>query len=632
MQCFKCGNTLPDDSAFCQFCGTDLSQGSYCRTCGAELLPDAAFCASCGTPLLPADRKTPQKQRRSLLLIILSAAALLLALLGFTVFKLFDGVSLPSAKSEAEVPVLSPADAAKSVLYLECYDSTGDFLGTGSGFLINDGRTLVTNHHVIENVHSITVSDSNGEYAADVLRVLHFNEQKDLAVLELNRDTELPPLPLGDSEPLTQGDRIYAIGYPLGMSNTVSDGIISSMYTEDHVELLQITAPISPGSSGGALLDQSGSVVGIVVARYVNGQNMNLAVAVNELENLLTYQSDPVGLDTLYLESHPQLTYGSYEVGLKSILFSDNDFAEDIYDLWLMLTPDEASFSWLVHEYQSYEGFTYRNQTEYVSPGMYGKEFDAWCFDVDRNFGDVYWASEGDGSALYFFYEVQKVKTDLPAQEDPEETSLAEEPPAEETPMEEPPMEVPEEEAPGCTHIWSMIAVRQTPDCTQDGSATVHCILCRAWEQRTLTALGHSYENGSCTFCGAQAPVYMPPVQPETPQEEQRAPADAEHEPSTEEGQEAEVPSLTKDMLQGKWSCSSIDGIYGRSQDYVFNGSQFYWTFWKGGINEGGSDAVEAKSSGTYTIDGNTIYFSNGVVGTYAGGCLYIDGLTFYKR
>lgn len=183
--------------------------------------------------------------------------------------------------------IRSVKDAVNSVLYLEMYDDVGELIGTASGFIIEDGNTLVTNYHVIEDAYSIVVwsADCKKSYKAETL--LAYDEKEDLAILKCDTKGEILPLTIGDSDMISQGDNVYAIGYPLGVANTLSDGIVSSRYVEDDVDYLQITAAISSGSSGGAVLNESGEVIGVACAYYTEGQNLNLAITSADLKELI---------------------------------------------------------------------------------------------------------------------------------------------------------------------------------------------------------------------------------------------------------------------------------------------------------------------------------------------------------
>ena len=190
----------------------------------------------------------------------------------------------------------SITDVAHSVLFIEIYDESNRLIGTGSGFVIDNGRYLVTNYHVIEGASKLVVSSYDGLELANVDSVAMYDDNADLALLPCPDKFQSYSLPIGDSRKMKQGDAVYAAGYPLGITNTLSDGIISSMYSEEHfdqtVDLLQITAAISPGSSGGALLNENGEVIGVVCASYMRGQNMNIAVASNELLELISNNTD----------------------------------------------------------------------------------------------------------------------------------------------------------------------------------------------------------------------------------------------------------------------------------------------------------------------------------------------------
>ena len=172
--------------------------------------------------------------------------------------------------------------ATKSVLMLEVYDGNGIFLGSGSGFVAFDSATLVTNYHVIEGADMVVAyTDEGDQYIVD--QVIAADKKRDLAILVFSSPTDLVPLSLNVSGELKRAQKVVAIGSPIGITNTVSIGNISALYEEDGVSEIQFTAPISPGSSGGALFDDNGEVIGITSATYLDAQNINIAVNAREV-------------------------------------------------------------------------------------------------------------------------------------------------------------------------------------------------------------------------------------------------------------------------------------------------------------------------------------------------------------
>ncbi len=191
--------------------------------------------------------------------------------------------------------------AAQSVLMLEIYDQNDELIATGSGFVAFDGSTLITNEHVIEGGDIIIgYSDSGDQYVLD--RVLITDDKRDIAILGFSTPTELVPLTFNDQGTLKRAQKVVAIGSPIGITNTVSIGNISALYEEAGISEIQFTAPISPGSSGGALFDDNGEVIGITSATYLDAQNINIAVHASEVIGLyarweksyLTISGDPL--------------------------------------------------------------------------------------------------------------------------------------------------------------------------------------------------------------------------------------------------------------------------------------------------------------------------------------------------
>ena len=181
---------------------------------------------------------------------------------------------------------LEPSEIAASigpaVVYIETYDKNGKELYTGSGFIVEEGGKVVTNYHVIEDAHSIYVKVLNRS-TYPVEKVMAYDIDRDIAVLRIG-GSNLPTVKLGDSSNIVTGQRVLTIGSPLGLENTISEGLISNKNRIiDGYNYIQTSAPISSGSSGGVLLDYSGEVIGVTVGSYIDGQNMNLVVPINEV-------------------------------------------------------------------------------------------------------------------------------------------------------------------------------------------------------------------------------------------------------------------------------------------------------------------------------------------------------------
>ena len=176
--------------------------------------------------------------------------------------------------------------ASESVLMLSCYDSNGILCATGSGFVLFDENTIVTNYHVIESdAYKLTGQTETGRIIT-YNYIIAYDKDHDIAILRSDGASQLSPLKEGYSGRLKKGDEVVAIGSPLGFVNTVSTGSYSGPVTIEDQTFLQFSAPISAGSSGGALFDKSGNVIGITTAIYEGGQNLNFAVPIESVVEL----------------------------------------------------------------------------------------------------------------------------------------------------------------------------------------------------------------------------------------------------------------------------------------------------------------------------------------------------------
>ena len=195
-------------------------------------------------------------------------------------FLLLANTVLSNVRAETEsIDLKALAKKARpAVLLLVISNAVGKEISSGTGFLVSSDGKLITNFHVIEKAASAVAKADNGGLFP-VEGILASDPKNDLALLKL-KAKDLPFLSLGDSETIEIGTRIAIIGSPLGLEGTLSEGIVSAVREMGEIKKLQITAAISPGSSGSPVMNAKGDVVGIASALLRGGQALNFAVPV----------------------------------------------------------------------------------------------------------------------------------------------------------------------------------------------------------------------------------------------------------------------------------------------------------------------------------------------------------------
>ena len=148
----------------------------------------------------------------------------------------------------------------------------------GSGVIVGDDGTVITNNHVIEGADEVKVALSDGREFKS--KIVLKDDKVDLAVLKIDTKDKLPPLPLGNSDSAEVGDLVLAIGDPFGVGQTVTSGIVSGLAREnigvsDFGFFIQTDASINPGNSGGALVNMKGELIGINSAIFSKGGGSN---------------------------------------------------------------------------------------------------------------------------------------------------------------------------------------------------------------------------------------------------------------------------------------------------------------------------------------------------------------------
>lgn len=224
---------------------------------------------------------------------------------------------------------------ASAVFYVDIYALNGEAAGSGSGFFISSDGLAVTNYHVAANSSKLYVTTSDGTVYKDV-KIIDADINNDLALLKVNGGT-FPYLEMGDSSTIKQGQTVYAIGSPIGLQNTLSQGLISNTKRVlDGLEYFQISAQIYHGSSGGALINDNGQVIGVTTAGFSDaGADLNLAVPINKVKELDRSSSSNLFIwsNTMYPGFEDLLDFGAFSgVQLKAAYYTILGY-HFVYDL-----------------------------------------------------------------------------------------------------------------------------------------------------------------------------------------------------------------------------------------------------------------------------------------------------------
>jgi serine protease Do len=204
-----------------------------------------------------------------------------------------ESARAPSKKTEAPEPPKqkTPRQIAEKSMPAIVSVRTKNSLGTG--FIVRKDGWIATNLHVLGGASEVVVTLAD-KRELPVVSIVSRDAPHDLVILQVEAKG-LPVLPLGDSDRVRPGDPVVAIGHPLGLEETVTNGLVSAVRRESELEFLQISAPIAPGSSGGPLFNEQGEVIGVATAILRGGQNLNFGLPVNYVKDLVK-KPDPISM------------------------------------------------------------------------------------------------------------------------------------------------------------------------------------------------------------------------------------------------------------------------------------------------------------------------------------------------
>jgi tetratricopeptide (TPR) repeat protein len=230
------------------------------------------------------------------------------------------------------------ARSKASVVTVLTFDANRAPLGQGSGFIVARNR-VVTNYHVVAGSTSASIVFEDGSIAV-VTAVIAASAPKDLVIVEVETGSR-QQLALGNELQLKVGETIFAIGSPKGLSTSLSSGLISAFRQEEGQFLIQITAPIAPGSSGGPVLNNTGQVVGVATSRLKEG-SFGFAVGASDVQHLL---KAPLALK-LQLSDLPadEAPTAAADFGSVQTLFDQKKYDDARASFNLLSDPAKATF------------------------------------------------------------------------------------------------------------------------------------------------------------------------------------------------------------------------------------------------------------------------------------------------
>jgi tetratricopeptide (TPR) repeat protein len=258
-------------------------------------------------------------------------------------------------------------------------------LRLGSGFFISQNGDVITNYHVLQGADSAEVKTLDGKTYL-ITHIVAEDEKSDIIRLSVDIPSKyVRPLSLSSTVPEV-GERIIVYGSPLGLENTVSDGIVSAIReVPNYGKVVQITAPVSPGSSGSPVINMKGEVIGVATFQMIEGQNLNFAIPSERIANLnLAEEKKKSITEELFKQESKEKKDSDYiyEARSKANYFLDKkeyEKALSYFEILIKINPlDSTAYSGI--------GFCYEEL------GAYTKAIEAYkqAINIDSDFAEAY--------------------------------------------------------------------------------------------------------------------------------------------------------------------------------------------------------------------------------------------------
>jgi uncharacterized protein (TIGR02145 family) len=274
-------------------------------------------------------------------------------------------------------------------------------IGQGSGFFVGT-NLIATNSHVIEGATEAFCYTNSSAAKYEIEGYVAVDKEVDLVILKV-KGLNKPAIKMATSTP-TPGQKVYVLGSPKGLPATITDGIVSGLRDWDGIKLIQISAPISHGSSGGPVLNANGLLVGIAVGAFEDGQNLNFAIPKSNLDLLLGFKkSYATPLSSLNGDSKKSTdtksiasNYISESVKIGSQIWSAENLNTDRFSNGDLIPQMKSASEWESAGKNQRPAWCYYNNDS-KNGQKYGKLYNFYAVADPRGLCPVGWHVPSDG-------------------------------------------------------------------------------------------------------------------------------------------------------------------------------------------------------------------------------------------